>query len=212
MMLHLGFWPTAAFAVVMLSWLAFVVVFASFLRAKPPSAPDRKRARTSIIGIALQGAGYALVWSVRRQPFTPIVPFGEFFEIASAVLTMALAIGSVWFCSTAVRTLGKQWSLTARVLEGHKLITQGPYSVVRNPIYTGMLGMLLATGLAISHWMGLVMALIVFAIGTAIRVRSEEKLLREAFGEEFEAYARKVPAVVPFLFLRTALARHGALV
>ena len=59
--------------------------------------------------------------------------------------------------------------------------------------------MLLATGLAISHWIGLLIAIVVFAVGTAIRVRSEEKLLREAFGEEFEAYARKVPAVMPFL-------------
>ena len=200
MHLHLEFWPTLAFAVVMLSWLAFVVVFASFLRKKPPSAPDRKREPTSIIGIALQGAGYALAWSVRRQPFTPIAPFGEFFEIAAAVLTMALSIGSVWFCSAAVRTLGKQWSLAARVLEGHKLITSGPYNVVRNPIYTGMFGMLLATGLAISHWIGLLLAVVVFAVGTVIRVHSEETLLREAFGEEFEAYARKVPAVVPFLF------------
>lgn len=200
MILHIEFWPTLAFVVVMLSWFAFVVVFASFLRHKPPSAPDHKREPTSIVGIVLQGAGYALVWSVRRQSFTPIGRFGEFFEIGAAVLTMVLAIGSVWFVSAAVRTLGKQWSITARVLEGHKLITDGAYNVVRNPIYTGMFGMLLATGLAISHWIGLLIAVIVFAIGTVVRVHSEEKLLRETFGEEFEAYARKVPAVVPFLF------------
>ena len=200
MTLQLEFWPTLAFGVVMTSWFVFAGVFLVFLRQKPPSAPDSKRERTSIIGIALQGVGYAIVWSVHRQPFTPFVPLGKFFEIAAAVLTMGLAMGSVWFCSAAVRTLGKQWSLAARVLEGHKLITSGPYSVVRNPIYTGMFGMLLATGLAISHWIGLLIAVIVFAIGTAVRVRSEEKLLRGAFGEEFEAYARKVPAVVPFLF------------
>ena len=193
------FWPSLAFSVVMLSWFAFVVVFALFLRQKPPSEPDSKRERTSIVGIALQGVSYAVVWTFRRPPFTSIVSFRKFVEIAVAVLTMALAIGSVWFCSAAVRTLGKQWSITARVLEGHKLITSGPYSVVRNPIYTGMFGMLLATGLSISHWIGLLIAIIVFAVGTTIRVRSEEKLLREAFGEEFAAYERKVPAVVPFL-------------
>ena len=193
------FWPTVAFVVVMLSWFAFVVVFALFLRQKPPSAPDRKRERASVPGIALQGVSYAVVWTLRRPPFTSIVSFRKSVEIAVAVLTMALAIGSVWFCSAAVRTLGKQWSITARVLEGHKLITSGPYNVVRNPIYTGMFGMLLATGLAISHWIGLLIAIVVFAVGTTIRVRSEERLLREAFGEEFDAYARKVPAVVPFL-------------
>jgi len=200
MTLQLEFWPTLAFAVVTLSWFAFVVVFALFLGKKPPSAPDSKRERTSIIGIALQGLGYALVWTFHRQPFTPIILSGKVLEIFLAVLTMAMSIGSVWFCLAAVRTLGKQWSLAARVLEGHKLITSGPYSVVRNPIYTGMFGMLLATGLAISHWIGLLIAVIVFAIGTAVRVHSEEKLLRGAFGEEFETYTRRVPAVVPFLF------------
>jgi protein-S-isoprenylcysteine O-methyltransferase Ste14 len=200
MIIRYEFWPTLAFGVIMLSWLVFAAVFALFLRKKAPSAPDRKRERTSILGIALQGVGYAVVWTFRRPPFTPIVSSNRIVEIALAVLTMALAIGSVWFVSAAVRTLGKQWSLAARVLEGHKLITAGPYSVVRNPIYTGMFGMLLATGSAISHWIGLLIAIVVFAIGTAIRVHSEEKLLREAFGEGFEAYAHKVPAVVPFLF------------
>jgi protein-S-isoprenylcysteine O-methyltransferase Ste14 len=200
MTVHLEFWPTLAFGVVMLSWLAFVVVFAVFLRKKAPSAPDSKRERTSIAGIALQGVGYAAVWTLRRPPFTPIVSANKSLEIGMAVLTMALAIGSVWFVSAAVRTLGQQWSLAARVLEGHKLVTEGPYSVVRNPIYTGMFGMLLATGLAISHWIALPIAIVVFAIGTMIRVHSEEKLLREAFGQVFEEYTRKVPAVVPFLF------------
>jgi protein-S-isoprenylcysteine O-methyltransferase Ste14 len=176
-------------------------VFLAFLtRKKAPAAPDRKREPASILGIVLQGVSYAMVWSVPRPRFTPIAGFGKFFEIATALLAIVLAISSVWFVSAAVRALGKQWSLAARVLEGHRLITQGPYNVVRNPIYTGMFGMLLATGLAISHWIGLLTAIVVFAVGTAIRVRSEEKLLREVFGQEFEAYARKVPAVVPFLF------------
>ena len=91
---------------------------------------------------------------------------------------MVLAAGSVWLCISAIRTLGQQWSLAARVVEGHKLVTQGPYSFVRNPIYSGMLGMLLATGLAVSHWLGLLAALVLFSLGTAIRVRSEAALLR----------------------------------
>jgi len=197
MTIHLEFWPTLAFVVVMLSWFAFVIAF--LVRHKPPSAPESKRERASILGIALQGAGYAIVWSIRRAWFGPIVSVSDSVEIVLAILTMAVAIASVWLVSAAVRTLGKQWSLAARLVEGHKLVTEGPYSVVRNPIYTGMFGMLLASGLAVSHWLGLLIAIAVFAVGTFIRVRSEEKLLRGAFGAEFEAYARKVPAVIPFL-------------
>lgn len=63
-----------------------------------------------------------------------------------------------------------------------------------------MLGMLVATGLALSRPVGLVVALVLFGVGTFVRVRSEEKLLREAFGAQFEAYARRVPAVFPRLY------------
>ena len=197
MTIHIEFWPTLAFAVVMLCWVLFVVVF--LVQRKPATAPDSQRDPSSITGIVLQGISYGVVWSIRRPAFTPMFAVSNNVEIVFAIITMVLAIASVWFVSSAVRALGKQWSIAARLLEGHNLITQGPYSVVRNPIYTGMLGMLLATGLAVSHWIGLVIAVVVFAIGTIIRVRSEERLLHGAFGAEFEEYARKVPAVIPYL-------------
>jgi protein-S-isoprenylcysteine O-methyltransferase Ste14 len=197
-MIHLEFWPTLTFVVVMWSWFAFVILF--LVRHKPPSAPESKRERASILGIVLQGGGYAFVWSIRRAWFSPIVSVSNSVEIALAILTMALGIASVWFITVAIRTLGKQWSLGARLIEGHQLITAGPYRLVRNPIYTGMFGLLLATGLAVSHWVGLLIAIVVYGIGTVVRVRSEEKLLRGAFGAEFDSYARRVPAVIPFLF------------
>jgi protein-S-isoprenylcysteine O-methyltransferase Ste14 len=181
----------------MLSWFAFVLTF--LVHKKPPSPPDKKRDPSSIIGIVLQGVSYGIVWTIRRVWFTPMFGSNKYLEIGLALLTMLLAIASVWFCATAIRTLGEQWSLAARVVEGHKLVTEGPYSIVRNPIYTGMFGMLLATGLAVSHWIGLATAIIFFAIGTLIRVRSEENLLREMFGPEFEEYAHEVPAVIPYL-------------
>ena len=97
----------------------------------------------------------------------------------------------------AIRALGKQWSFQARIIEGHRLVVEGPYSHVRHPIYTAMLGMLLATGVTVSVWWALSAAVALFSAGTAIRVRAEERLLHEAFGEDFEAYRRYVPAVIP---------------
>jgi protein-S-isoprenylcysteine O-methyltransferase Ste14 len=80
------------------------------------------------------------------------------------------------------------------------LITQGPYGIVRNPIYLGMFGLLLATGLAVSRWQALLAGIPLFLIGNQLRIRSEEKLLREAFGEKFAEYARRVPAFFPRIF------------
>ena len=121
-------------------------------------------------------------------------------EAILALATILIAIGSMWFCLAAVRTLGKQWALVARVVDGHELITRGPYGIVRNPIYLGMFGLLLATGLTVSRWYGLAVGISLFLIGNQMRIRSEEKLLREAFGKKFDDYARRVPPFFPRIF------------
>jgi protein-S-isoprenylcysteine O-methyltransferase Ste14 len=194
--------PIALFTLagVVLCWMVFAAVF--LLRKRPPKEPEAKRDRMSLLGIFLQMCAYFLVWfQPPGRPFLPpVAVLSGSIGIALSAFTLALAVGSVWLTASAVRTLGKQWAVAARLVEGHKLITAGPYRFVRNPIYTGMLGMLVATGLAMEHWTAFVAAIVLFAVGLVIRVRSEEKLLCAAFGKEFEDYARRVPAVLPGIY------------
>jgi len=70
---------------------------------------------------------------------------------------------------------------------------------VRHPVYASMLGMLLATGFAWSSWPQLLAALVIFLVGTEIRVRAEDGLLAGRFGESFTAYRSRVRAYIPFL-------------
>ena len=183
------------------AWVAFGLVLFSFLRRRRAQAgAERGRAGASRIGLALQCLSYVVLLAFMRERFTHLGSPGRALDIAVALLTVALAVGSVWLMWSALGTLGAQWSLTARVLADHKLIVVGAYSLVRHPIYTGMLGMLLATGLAASRWGALLAGLIVFCVGTLIRVRSEERLLRAAFGAEYDDYARRVPAVLPGIY------------
>jgi protein-S-isoprenylcysteine O-methyltransferase Ste14 len=190
--------PTLVFAIVMLCWFVFAGVFV--FRKKPKAVPDQKRDRGSIPGVVLQGLSYAIVWSIHRPLFTPIFPASKPVEMAFSLVAIGSAVGAVFIVMSAVQTLGKEWSVTARLVEGHKLATEGPYRFVRHPIYTGMLGMLVATGLAISRWQALVIAIVIFLIGTLVRIRSEEKLLREAFGAEFDAYSHRVSALIPIVY------------
>jgi protein-S-isoprenylcysteine O-methyltransferase Ste14 len=185
---------------VVLCWLFFVGIFV--LRKRPPKAPEAKRDKIATLGIVLQMCAYFLAFfQPPWQPFLPpVAALSGIPGIVFAVLTVAIAAGSGWLIETAIRTLGKQWALRARLVEGHKLTTEGPYGYVRNPIYTGMFGMLIATGLAMEHWIALIGAIVLFVVGTVIRVRSEEKLLRSAFGKEFDDYAARVPAVLPGIF------------
>jgi protein-S-isoprenylcysteine O-methyltransferase Ste14 len=185
---------------VILCWLAFVAIF--IFRKTPAQESESKRDRTALLGIVLQMCGYFLVWfQPPRKPFLPPVAALEGVPgILFSIFTFGLAVASVWLVGAAARFLGKQWAIAARLIEGHKLITDGPYAYVRNPIYTGMLGMLIATGLAMEHWIALCVAIVFFMVGLVIRVRTEEKLLRAAFGKEFEDYAKTVPAVVPGIY------------
>jgi len=185
---------------VLVCWLIFAAVF--IFRKRPDRETETKRDRVSLLGIILQMCGYAAVWL--QAPVAaflpPVAALSGLAGIVFSVFVLALAAGSVWLIASAARTLGKQWALVARVVEGHNLITTGPYAYVRNPIYTGMFGMLIATGLAMEHWIGLIVGVVLFAAGLVVRVRSEEQLLRAAFGQEFEDYAKRVPAALPGIF------------
>jgi protein-S-isoprenylcysteine O-methyltransferase Ste14 len=190
----------AAFYGVIVCWWWFV--FAFWLRKHPPRAPEAKRDLTSYLGLALQAAAYFLVWysPLRHREGLPLVFTRKWLAWMMAVLSVALAAFSAWLVNSAARRLGKQWGLAARLVDDHTLIQDGPYRFVRNPIYAGMFGMLIATGLAVGNWTALVCAIGLFALGTWIRVRIEERLLREGFGTSFEEYARKVPALIPGIY------------
>jgi protein-S-isoprenylcysteine O-methyltransferase Ste14 len=120
--------------------------------------------------------------------------------VALAAAAILLAYASCWFSVRAVHTLGKQWAYAARVVKGHELVTKGPYGVVRNPIYLGMFGLILSTWLVFSRWWGGLASVVLFLIGNRIRIRTEERLLRETFGQQFDEYARRVPVFIPQLW------------
>ena len=185
-------------SVVIICWFIFATAF--IFRKQPPKAKEEKRDSKALIGIILEGIAYAIVWTFRRDTAYLVAYPGVTFDIIIAVITIILAIASVWLTITAIKTLGKQWAIAARVVEDHRLITSGPYRLVRNPIYSGMFGMLIATALAFSTWYALLIAVGIFWFGTMIRVRIEEKLLRETFGAAFDDYAASVPPLIPKLF------------
>jgi protein-S-isoprenylcysteine O-methyltransferase Ste14 len=169
-------------------WAALFVAFV--FRKRPPSAREVKRGRRWGSGLLIEAVSIALVFGLRRRPET---------GLALGVSAVGLAAVSAWFMIAAQRALGRQFAYQSRLVEGHRLITAGPYRLVRHPIYTGLYGLALATALAYSRWIAIPLFTVLYAVGTAIRVRSEERLLRAQFGAEFEAYAARVPAVVPGL-------------
>jgi protein-S-isoprenylcysteine O-methyltransferase Ste14 len=180
-----------ALAELFTAWLVWSL---AFIRPRREAADRTEvaKAPSSRWGIGLVMLGFAFLWAYVR----PIRYEKPAWELG---LSMALAPPSVALVWRATRHLGKQWRYQAALRADHELIQTGPYAWMRHPIYTSMLGMLLATGFAWTWWPQFLAAIVFFVAGTEIRVRAEDRLLAERFGGTFAAYRARVKAYLPLV-------------
>jgi len=115
---------------------------------------------------------------------------------AGAALCALPGIVLAW---TAVRHLGRQFRVHAGLYEDHELVTGGPYAIVRHPIYSALLAMLVSTLFLLTRWQWAAPSIALFIAGTEIRVYTEDRLLASRFGDRFAAYRQRVPAYLPFV-------------
>jgi protein-S-isoprenylcysteine O-methyltransferase Ste14 len=180
--------PTYAYLLIVIGVIVWFYPFVPAHRGTTAASVVNSRSRW---GLLLQFLAYALLW--QGHFWTRSLPW---WRAVVSVLLFALAAVLSW---TSSRALAGQLRIDAALGADHRLVRSGPYAVVRNPIYTSMLLVLFAIGLIIAGWKLFVVALLLFVIGTEIRVRIEEKLLASHFGEEFQAYKRSIPAYLPFV-------------
>jgi protein-S-isoprenylcysteine O-methyltransferase len=96
-------------------------------------------------------------------------------------------------------SLRKFYSETVRIRPDHKLITHGVYRFIRHPIYLGVLLYAFSLPLILQNLLGflITMALTPMLI---IRIRLEEKVLADRFGQEYAEYARKTKRLIPYVY------------
>jgi len=118
-----------------------------------------------------------------------------------AVLVFAaiLCVCGVAFCLWARAVLGRNWSGKVTLKENHELIVRGPYQLVRHPIYTGLLAMLIGTWLELGHLAGLIGVLFV-AVSLWIKLSNEEEVMCKQFPDQYPAYRERVRRIIPFVF------------
>jgi protein-S-isoprenylcysteine O-methyltransferase Ste14 len=113
---------------------------------------------------------------------------------------LALLVAGVCVRWGAIYTLGKFFTGTVLIREDHRLLRTGLYRHVRHPAYAGSLAAHLGLGLSFSNWYSLAFSLLPYAFAAGYRIRVEERALREAFGEEYEAYARATKRLIPKVY------------
>lgn len=83
--------------------------------------------------------------------------------------------------------------------EGRALITGGPYALVRNPMYLGILLIGLGVVLMLFNWRAAVIFLVVFVTRYILLIFTEEKKLESLFSKDFLAYKKQTPWMLPSL-------------
>jgi protein-S-isoprenylcysteine O-methyltransferase Ste14 len=114
-------------------------------------------------------------------------------------LGIALMIGGIALRQWAIFVLGRFFSTKVTILSDHKIVTNGPYRVIRHPAYSGTLLTLVGLGLASRTWAGTLAILILFGLVYNYRISIEEKELKAEFGEQYFEYSRKTKRLIPFL-------------
>jgi protein-S-isoprenylcysteine O-methyltransferase Ste14 len=112
---------------------------------------------------------------------------------------VALAAIGIAFTWCARIYLGKLWSAAIGRKVDHRLVDSGPYSIVRHPIYTGLLLALAATAAAEATLLALGGFLLV-ALGLWMKASAEERWLsQELDAGSYAHYRARVPMLIPFL-------------
>jgi len=118
-------------------------------------------------------------------------------NIAFGIIGAVLCVAGVAFAIWARAYLGRNWGMPMTLQEEHKLITLGPYTFVRHPIYTGFFLAMLGTAFAdgIIWLIILIFAGIYFIYSATV----EEKIMLKQFPDEYPAYMRRTKMFIPFL-------------
>ncbi|HYR92651.1 MAG TPA: isoprenylcysteine carboxylmethyltransferase family protein [Methylomirabilota bacterium] len=112
---------------------------------------------------------------------------------------LALCIGSALFAAWAMWSLGKSYGIRLDVFTGHRLKTDGPYAIVRHPMYLGIVLFNAGATVALESVLLLIATALVVVPLTAVRIAYEERVLSEAFGAPYATYQRAVPPLLPFV-------------
>ena len=174
------------------SWFSSEILIAVLTRTKRGSgASVQDQGSMLILWLVIFASIFSSQWIAATQPAN--LPH-ELKAVALLVIAIGLAIR--W---TAVFSLGKAFSVNVAIRESQKIKTTGLYGIVRHPSYLGLLLIFLAVGLHSCHWLALILAVVPPTAALLYRIKIEEAVLHQAFGDEYALYCQRTKRLIPGL-------------
>ncbi len=187
-------------------WYAKVVVLAASLAMIVIRAPHGHRSRTvrvvknrkGTLEIALLSFAWLAFLMTLVWVFSPWLAFADYPLYPTPFFAgIACLVFGLWLFYRSHADLGTNWSVTLQVREQHTLVTRGVYRLIRHPMYLALLMYALGKALVVPNWLvgpayGIAMILIF-----AFRLRPEEQMMIEQFGDEYRAYQARTKRLIP---------------
>ena len=191
--------PWFAKAIVLVSSIVMVIVRAPHgQRSRGIKVVKSRKGVLEIMLLTLAWLGFfvPLIWIA-----SPVFGFADYplRPLPFIAGTVCLAVG-LWLFHESHADLGTNWSITLEVRESHQLVTEGIYRQVRHPMYLALLLYSLGQALVLPNWVAGPSYLVAFGLLFALRVGPEERMMREEFGKDYEAYMARTKRLVPGLW------------
>ncbi|MGB7539646.1 MAG: isoprenylcysteine carboxylmethyltransferase family protein [Anaerolineales bacterium] len=151
-----------------------------------------------LVNIVLYGITAALLlydWQIAALLSARFIPDHGMISLTG----LAIQAAGLGFALWAQQHLGSNWSAQVTLAEGHQLIRSGPYRIVRNPMYLGILAGMFGTAVVIGELRGFLAAAAVLA-ALLWKIKVEEEMLGRHFGEGYQKYKKNVKSIIPFIF------------
>ena len=158
-------------------------------------ALERALVSVLFVGIVFVPAIYASTsWLDRADYCLPPEAQRSLGGVGASLMTL-----SIWLFWRSHADLGRNWSPSLELREGHELVTEGVYRHVRHPMYASEWLWSIAQALLLQNWAAGWAGLVVFTPLYGLRVPREERMMLDGFGEEYRGYMNRTGRVVPRL-------------
>lgn len=185
-----------------------IILLATFLisvffwyKARREGGGIRRQQEGWLAGIVRIGITIPLLVVILLNIFYPPavswakIPFPTYIRIGGLALGI-LCLPFLWW---AFLSIGKNIAETALVKEEHELVTQGPYRLIRHPLYAGALLLLISFSLILADSVILGYAVLGLLAFRLLIIPAEEQRLLETFGEDYECYQTRTGALFPWI-------------
>jgi protein-S-isoprenylcysteine O-methyltransferase Ste14 len=148
--------------------------------------------------LLLVGAAAGLAWLVAAASIVPAATIRP-TTIAFAI-GMAMFLGGFGLRRWSEMTLGRYFTFAVMTSTDQPVIASGPYRFVRHPGYTGVLLIVIGSGLVNGNWVGLVGWTLLVALPLLYRIHVEENALLSTLGDRYRAYATHHKRLLPLVW------------